>query len=70
VQRGSDGQMVFDFGVWRSRVASRKNDDGTISFLTIDPGVGGYEFVVTTGAGKRGLVIRDGQHEYGYTEAP
>ena len=29
---------VFDLGEWRSSVASRKNDDGTISFMTIDPG--------------------------------
>jgi hypothetical protein len=36
---------VFDLGEWRSSVASRKNDDGTISFLTIDPGGDGFEFV-------------------------
>ena len=28
---------TFDFGEWKSAVASRKNDDGTISFITIDP---------------------------------
>src|SRR5215471_4700105 len=30
---------VFDVGEWKSKVASRKNDDGTISILTIDPTV-------------------------------
>jgi hypothetical protein len=50
-------------------VASRKNDDGTISFMTFDAGVGGNELVVTERGDKRALVIRDGQHEYAYTEA-
>jgi len=52
----------------RSGVASRKNDDGTTSFITIDPGTAGFEFVVGDRAGKRVLVIRDGQHEYTFTE--
>ena len=34
----ANGSTVFDFGEWKSAVASRKNDDGTISFRTIDPG--------------------------------
>lgn len=63
------GQVVFDFGAWKSRVASRRNDDGTISFVTVDPATSGFEFVVATRSGKRALVIRDGQHEYVYTEA-
>jgi len=60
---------VFDFGEWKSTVASRKNDDGTISFITIDPAVSGFEFVVGERGGKRVLVIRDGQHEYVFNEA-
>jgi CubicO group peptidase (beta-lactamase class C family) len=62
------GATTFDFGEWKSRVASRKNDDGTISFLTIDPTNMGFEFVVADRSGKRALVIRDGQHEYVFTE--
>ncbi len=61
--------VTFDFGEWRSKVASRKNDDGTITFMTLDPGVIGFEFVVADRAGKRALTLRDGQHEYVYTEA-
>jgi CubicO group peptidase (beta-lactamase class C family) len=64
-----DGVTTFDFGEWKSTVASRKNDDGTISFITIDPTNDGFEFVVGERAGKRVLVIRDGQHEYIFTEA-
>jgi CubicO group peptidase (beta-lactamase class C family) len=62
------GKVVFDFGAWKSEVASRKNDDGTTSFVTIDPTNEGFNFVVTNTGGKRGFVIRDGQHEYHYTE--
>jgi CubicO group peptidase (beta-lactamase class C family) len=51
---------IFDFGEWSSEVASRKNPDGTISFLTIVPGFGGLEFV----AGDKKLTLRDAQHEY------
>jgi CubicO group peptidase (beta-lactamase class C family) len=63
-----DELTTFDFGEWKSTVASRKNDDGTISFITIDPTNGGFEFVVAERAGKRVLIIRDGQHEYIFTE--
>ena len=63
-----NGSTIFDLGEWRSKVASRKNDDGTTSFITIDPGTEGFEFVVGQRTGKRVLVIRDGQHEYTFTE--
>jgi CubicO group peptidase (beta-lactamase class C family) len=63
-----NGNTIFDLGEWRSKVASRKNDDGTTSFITIDPGTDGFEFVVGERSGKRLLVIRDGQHEYTFTE--
>jgi CubicO group peptidase (beta-lactamase class C family) len=66
--KSADGKTVFDFGEWKSAVASRKNDDGSISFVTIDPAVGGFEFVVGDKGGKRTLTIRDGQHEYMFTE--
>jgi len=35
---------------------------------TIDPGTEGFEFVVGDRSGKRVLIIRDGQHEYTFTE--
>jgi CubicO group peptidase (beta-lactamase class C family) len=60
---------VFDLGEWRSSVASRKNDDGTISFMTIDPGGEGFEFVESKRNDKRALIVREGQHEYIFTEA-
>jgi hypothetical protein len=60
---------VFNFGEWKSRVASRKNDDGTVSFITIEPTRDGFEFVRAERDGKRALIIRDGQHEYVFSEA-
>jgi hypothetical protein len=56
---------IFDFGEWSSEMASRKNPDGTVSFLTIVPGFSGLEFV----AGDKSLTLRDSQHEYVYTVA-
>lgn len=57
------GVTTFDFGEWRSQVATRKNPDGTSSFVTTDPGVQGFEFLVGTGP-RPTLTIRDAQHEY------
>lgn len=68
LRSGSD--VTFDMGEWRSKVASRKNDDGTTSFLTVEPGRDGFEFVVAEREGKRALVVRDAQHEYVFLEVP
>ena len=59
----SDGKTYFDFGEWKSEVATKKNPDGTTSFVTTVPGMAGFEFVVGSGANKT-LVLRDAQHEY------
>lgn len=67
VQR-SGAKTVFDFGEWQSEVASRRNPDGTTSFITISPGVSGFEFVVGSGA-KKTLTVRDAQHEYRFESA-
>lgn len=61
--------VTFDVGEWKSAVASRKNDDGSMSLVTIDPGVDGFQFVVSEAGGKRELVLRDAQHEYVFVEA-
>ena len=61
-------RTVFDFGEFKSEVASRRNPDGSVSFLTTIPGFDGLEFVVGGAAGKRTLVFRDAQHEYTFGE--
>ena len=68
--RTRDGATTFDFDKWHSTVASRKNDDGTTSVISIDPTVRGFNFVVDERDGKRALVIRDAQHEYAFVETP
>jgi len=60
--------VVFDFGEWRSEVASRNNPDGTTSFVTIVPGFSGLDFVMGEKDGKRVLNFRDAQHEYVFRE--
>ena len=65
--RQSGTATVFDFGEWKSEVASRHNPDGSLSFITIAPGISGFEFVAGTGD-KRSLIVRDAQHEYVFAE--
>ncbi len=64
VTHNAKAATVFDFGGWKSDVASRCNDDGTLSFVTISPGVSGYAFVVTDDTQGHALVLRDAQHTY------
>ncbi len=59
---------IDDFGEWKSEVASKKNPDGSVSFVTTVPGMNGLELVVGSANGKRTLVLRDAQHEYVFTE--
>ncbi|ABF41980.1 beta-lactamase [Candidatus Koribacter versatilis Ellin345] len=59
----SGSATIFDFGEWKSEMSTRKNPDGTISFITILPGMEGSEFVVGSGP-KKTLTMRDAQHEY------
>lgn len=61
-------KVRFEFPEWGSDMASRKNDDGTLSFISITPTVIGFEFVVGEKDGKRTLTTRDGQHEYVFVE--
>jgi hypothetical protein len=60
------GVTTFDFGEFRSEVASRRNPDGSLSFISTSPGISGFEFVVGTGSTPT-LVVRDAQHEYVFT---
>ena len=67
VQRRGE-RLYFDFGEFDSEMASRVNPDGTTSFVTIVPGLNGFEFVVGNRNDKRTLTLRDAQHEYVYLE--
>lgn len=64
----SDGAPAFDFRTWRAPLASRKNPDGTVTFVVA--ALGWWpEFVAGERDGRRALVIRDQQHEYVFTES-
>ncbi|HET6439365.1 MAG TPA: serine hydrolase [Anaeromyxobacter sp.] len=65
--RRSGGGTVFEFSDWKSEVGSRKNPDGTVSFITTVPGMNGLEFVASD-APQRALILRDAQHEYTFLE--
>ena len=67
VAREGKDEVVFQFGGWKSRMASRVNPDGTTSFLSIDPGVRGFEFNAPAASGVyTRLRLRDAQHTYEY----
>ncbi len=66
--RTDGGHTYIDVPSWSSEVASRKNDDGTVSLTTIEPGLTWFPFVIGTKDGKRTLTVRDSQHEYVYIE--
>ncbi|MFZ4688696.1 MAG: serine hydrolase domain-containing protein [Polymorphobacter sp.] len=67
VERQGD-KVSFRFTSMGSEVATRKNLDGTLSFVTVSPGLLGLDLVVGSKDGKRTLVTRDSQHEFVFTE--
>jgi len=57
--------VVFEFGAWKSRMATRANQDGSISFISIDPGARGFEFDAQAPNGLyTRLRLSDPQHAY------
>lgn len=63
IVRSGDGVFV-DTGLWRSAVATRVNDDGTVSLATINPTLNGFQWVIGERDGKPALITRDAQHDY------
>jgi len=68
VTKGHNGRLRFNFTAWSSEMASRKNKDGTISFVTIDPATERFAFVMAKQGSKRTLILRVSQHEYVFLE--
>jgi CubicO group peptidase (beta-lactamase class C family) len=58
------GKTIFDFGEIKAEVATIKNPDGTITFISITPGAEIGGFVVGVDGDKPTLTTRDSQHEY------
>lgn len=62
------GGVTFDFRSIASPMGTRRNDDGTTSFVALDPTLLFFPLVVGTQDGKRTLTARDGQHEFVFVE--
>ncbi|QDZ09017.1 beta-lactamase family protein [Sphingomonas panacisoli] len=58
--------VTFAFRTFSSVVGTRKNDDGTISFVMLDPTLLLFPLVVGSEGGKPSLIVRDSQHEFKY----
>jgi CubicO group peptidase (beta-lactamase class C family) len=54
----------FAFRTLSTPMGTRKNDDGTMSFVALDPTLLFFPLVVSTEAGKPALIARDSQHEF------
>ena len=53
---------------WKSAMATRKNDDGTMSFVGISPTLRSWEFVVGDRGGKRVLIQAGIGHDWVFVE--
>ncbi len=62
------GGVDFAFRTMASPMGTRRNDDGTISFVALDPTLLFTPLVVGTRNGKRALLMRDSQHEFAFLE--
>jgi len=61
---------TFDFGEWKSPVASCKQERGGASFRPVDPGAPDFmDFLAEERDGKRALVLRDTQSEQVFWES-
>jgi CubicO group peptidase (beta-lactamase class C family) len=67
VLRDSKGTR-FAFRTMTSPVGTKKNEDGTTSFVALDPTLLFFPLVAGTKDGKRILTARDSQHEYVFFE--
>ena len=63
------GAPVFRFASVGSPMATRRNDDGTISLISLEPTALGSTFVVAIEGSRRALVVRNSRHEYKFVEA-
>ena len=63
-----NGRTWFDFGGWKSEVATFRAEDGSTAFVTISPGTSGYVFEQASDAGRRALATREAQSSYSFAE--
>ena len=64
-----DGETWVEAGAIRAPIATRVNADGTVSIVSVGPGIISLEAEIGEQDGLRTLTARDSQHEYVYVEA-
>jgi CubicO group peptidase (beta-lactamase class C family) len=68
VLRHEGGQLRVTPGSIEGPVATRRNDDGSISLVSVGPGLIGLDAVIGGTPGARTLTFHDAQHDYLYSE--
>lgn len=69
VVRRTGGNVEFDLvDGWKDAMATRKNDDGTVSFIGISPTLRGWELVAGEKDGKRTLTEQGSEHDWMFVE--
>lgn len=66
--RQINGAIIFDPGVWSSRIATKKNPDGTFSVVLTEGAMMGLEALIGKTNGLRTLTLIDDQQKYVFTE--
>lgn len=66
--RQEHGRLRLRAGSIEGPVATRRNDDGSVSLLSVGPGAIGFDAVIGGTGGNRTLTFHEAQHEYIYTE--
>lgn len=61
-------RLALKSTAFTAAAATRRNGDGTMSLVSIEPGLEGLDMVVGSKDGKRTLTTRDAQHEYVFVE--
>ncbi|MEO0601135.1 MAG: serine hydrolase domain-containing protein [Myxococcota bacterium] len=65
-----DGRLRFVMEAWSTEVGTKRNPDGTVSFVILEPGLLGFEFVGAESEGAfASLSLHDPQHTYVFVVA-
>ena len=65
VERNDEGRVWFVTDGWTTEVATKRNPDGTLSFVILEPGLLGYAFLAGVPDGMfESLTLHEPQHTY------
>ena len=59
-----EGKLMMRSTAISSEVATKTNEDGSISLVTVSPGFWGADILIGERDSKRVLILNDNQHEY------